>query len=259
MTTNPPQDGRFVWYELATPDKAAAQEFYRQLFDWNIHVEDMGLQQGQYPMFGPGQAWQGGMVTPQAGEPAHWMVYVTVPDVDVATTRVPALGGKVLAGPTDIPNVGRFSVVEDPSGAVILPFAFAHDAPPETPHPAPPGHFCWNELLTDRPKECAGFYTDLFGWGVETSEMPDTGTYWVFQRGERMECGMLAFPEQAAGHAPPHWLPYVAVADVDATVELAGELGARVYCQPTDIPQMGRFAVLADPQGAAFAVFENAG
>ena len=97
-----------------------------------------------------------------------------------------------------------------------------------------------------------------FIWTAQTDDMPGIGAYTVFRRGDRMEGGMLAMPEGAAGHTTPHWVPYVAVADVDASAGWVGAAGGVVHCKPTDIPGMGRFAVAADPHGASFAVFQNA-
>ncbi len=258
MSDSLPATGRFVWYELATPDKQASQEFYSELFGWQWHTEDLG-ELGRYPMAHTGEAWHAGLVTPQPDQPPCWSAHVSVPDVDRACEQAPQRGGRVLVPGRDIPAVGRMAVLADPSGATISVFAGSNPPPPELPDPAPVGFFCWNELLTADPAACESFYTGLFGYQVETSDMAEFGRYWVFRRGERMECGMMPLPPQAAeGGAPSHWLPYIAAADVAATAARVGELGGQVFCEPTDIPQMGRFAVCADPQGAVFAVFQNA-
>lgn len=122
----------------------------------------------------------------------------------------------------------------------------------------PRGRFCWYELLTSDPKGATDFYTKVVGWGTERWEggaMPYT--MWTTGRGPLG--GLLELPDEVkkAG-APPHWLAYVAVPDVDATVKEATRLGARILKEPTDIANVGRFAVVADPQGAVFAVFKSA-
>jgi len=109
--------------------------------------------------------------------------------------------------------------------------------------------------LTSDPKAASGFYKEIFSWNIESAEMGEMGTYWMYKRGPKEEAGMMKMPPQA--EAPPHWLPYIAVEDVDATSKKCEELGGRVYCQPTHIPKVGRFAVLADPEGASFAVFKG--
>lgn len=255
MSATPPPEGRFVWYELVTPDKDASKAFYADLLGWEWQDEDMG-DMGVYPMARTGEAFHCGLISPREGMPPHWMAYVTVADVDRACDQATELGGRVMLAGTDIPKVGRFAVLQDPGGAVILPFQGNNPPQPETPSPAPAGFFCWNELLTGDPAANEDFYTEIFGWTSESSEMPEMGAYWVFRRGDRMECGMMPMPAHAG--APPHWLPYVSVSDVQAAAERVTELGGKVYCQPTDIPDMGRFAVAADPHGAVFAMFQNA-
>lgn len=121
------------------------------------------------------------------------------------------------------------------------------------------GRFVWYELLTDDPGAASGFYTDLFGWGEELWE-GDGEPYTVWSAGDRMMAGAMKLPEEAkAQGAVPAWLPYMGTPDVDATVDRARELGAHVHMEPTDIPSVGRIAVLADPQGASFAVFRPEG
>jgi uncharacterized protein len=113
------------------------------------------------------------------------------------------------------------------------------------------GMFVWYEHLTGDVPGAIAFYGDVVGW--KTQPFGDTGyTMWVASQGPLG--GVMRFPEDAKG-APPHWMAHVQVADVDATASLAAKRGARVCKEPTDIPTVGRFAVLADPQGATFAVF----
>ncbi len=117
------------------------------------------------------------------------------------------------------------------------------------------GRFVWYDLLTTDPKSATTFYTKLIGWGTtqwEGSEFP----YTMWTIGEDSIGGIMELPDEVkAAGAPPHWLAYVAVPDVDATVKQAKKLGAKVHKEATDIPTVGRFAVLADPQGAVFAIF----
>lgn len=121
--------------------------------------------------------------------------------------------------------------------------------------PASPlrGRFVWHELTTHDPDAAARFYPGLTGWKVEP--YADNPSYRLWTVGGVPMGGLMALPdEQRRAGAPPAWLCYVGVPDVDATVRQATALGARVYVQPQTIP-VGRFAVLADPQGAAFAVY----
>jgi hypothetical protein len=120
------------------------------------------------------------------------------------------------------------------------------------------GRFLWYELMTGDPKAAQEFYTKAVGWGTQAWE-GSKPPYVMWTRGETPVGGLMELPEEARKQgAPPHWLAYVGTPDVDKTFEQAKGLGARVYVPPTDIPTVGRFAVLADPQGAMFAIFKPA-
>ena len=115
------------------------------------------------------------------------------------------------------------------------------------------GRFVWHELMTTDPQAAGAFYSKVLPWKTQPSGMPDY-TLWV--AGKTQTGGLMAQPESArqAG-APPSWLVYIGTPDVDATAAAAERLGGRVIKAPADIPNVGRFAVLSDPQGATFAVF----
>lgn len=118
-----------------------------------------------------------------------------------------------------------------------------------------PGTFCWNELLTGDVSSAAAFYTRLFGWTTRTMPAGTPREYTLFISGERELGGMMQPPAEGQG---PQWLSYVAVESVDRTLEAARGLGAQIHKPATDIPGIGRFAVLQDPTGAVFAVFQAA-
>lgn len=119
----------------------------------------------------------------------------------------------------------------------------------------PRGRFIWHELLTTDPEAARAFYTEIVGWGTAVWE-GEMGPYQMFARGETPYAGVMQLPDEAkAAGAPPHWLPYVAVPDVDAAAARTEELGGCVMVGPMEIPTVGRMAVLGDPQGATFAVY----
>ena len=112
--------GTFCWNELMTHDMGGARKFYTELLGWG--ASDMPMAGGQYTVFKAAEAQAGGMmkIDPKWGEvPSHWMAYITVDDVDASTKKAEKLGGKVIVQPTDIPTVGRFSVISDPTGATV--------------------------------------------------------------------------------------------------------------------------------------------
>lgn len=119
-----------------------------------------------------------------------------------------------------------------------------------------PGAFSWNELMTTDPAAAQRFYGQLFGWTFREQPMPE-GTYVVGAVGEAGICGIMKLTEQM-GPMPPAWGAYVTVADIEATLAQAKELGARVLAGPFEVPQVGRIAVIQDPQGAVINVIQYA-
>jgi len=117
------------------------------------------------------------------------------------------------------------------------------------------GRFCWYELMTTDPRAAEGFYSKVVGWRAEP--FPDGGPYTLWKKGEENVGGLMELPAEAkAGGAPPNWMAYVAVEDADATAARAAALGGKVELPPTEIPSVGRFAVLSDPAGAHFAIMQ---
>ncbi len=120
-----------------------------------------------------------------------------------------------------------------------------------------PGAFSWCELMTTDPQAAAAFYGKLFGWKMEA--MNATGMpYTVAKIGDAAIGGVMGMPPMAPAGMPPTWVPYVTVADVDALVKEVVSLGGKVHMPPTDIPTVGRFAVIADPTGATLNVITYA-
>jgi predicted enzyme related to lactoylglutathione lyase len=115
------------------------------------------------------------------------------------------------------------------------------------------GMFSWNELMTGDVESAKRFYTELLGWTFEEFQMGESGSYWVIKVGEEEVGGIMGTPPAAEG-VPPYWGLYITVDNVDVTAKKAEQLGAQVVVPPTDIPEVGRFAVLQDQQGAAFAI-----
>jgi predicted enzyme related to lactoylglutathione lyase len=115
-----------------------------------------------------------------------------------------------------------------------------------------PGQFCWNELLTTDLAGAKKFYRELLGW--ETKPFPKSPVdYTHFIKGDDMVGGLMKTMQPGV---PAHWVPYVVVEDVDASAKKAATLQAKVVLEPCDIPDVGRIAVLLDPQGAAIGLFK---
>jgi predicted enzyme related to lactoylglutathione lyase len=182
------------------------------------------------------------------------MTYVRVANLDTCLEAVKAGGGQVVIGPLPVPETGRFAVILDPQGAAVSPIELSD--PKDMPADGTPGSFCWDELHSKDPAQSKAFYSAAFGWEWDEKDMGPMGTYHTVRGGENGWAGCMQLPPEI--QAPAAWMPYVSVEDVDATHAKATELGASTYVPPSDIPGIGRFAVIADPVGAAIAVYTMA-
>jgi predicted enzyme related to lactoylglutathione lyase len=241
------EPGMFCWIELATNDAAASKTFYTSLFGWA--AKDMPIPDGVYTMLQKNGHDLGALY--QTKEiPPNWATYITVENADDAAKKAKDLGATIVAPPFDVMDIGRMALVADPQGATFALWqakkhigATIRD---ET------NTLCWNELMTSDIEEARAFYKSLFGWNLRVS-----AEYTEIDVGARPAGGMMQMPNDMRG-MPANWTPYFAVDDCDATVAKAKSLGAQVYVPPTDIATVGRFAVLADPQGASFDVIKLA-
>ena len=248
--------GTFCWVELGTTDSEAAKSFYTQLFGWD-HVDNPMGPDGVYTLLKLDGKDVGGLykMMPDMlaqGIPPHWLSYIYVSNADETAEKAKAEGATVMNGPFDVATLGRMAVIQDPTGAV-----FALWQPKDQKGAGiynVPNSFIWNELGTRDTQKAGEFYSKVFGWAQEG--FPGSPVeYTVFKNGDRGAGGMYQITPEM-GPVPPHWLVYFAVDDCDAKVQKATGLGARVMKPAEDIPGVGRFAILIDPQGAVFAILK---
>ena len=120
-----------------------------------------------------------------------------------------------------------------------------------------PGTFTWPELATTDQKAAVAFYRALLGWDINEQPIGPTEVYSMFTlRGKETAAAYTMRPEERQTGAPPHWNLYVTVPNVDEAVKKAESLGARVFAPPFDVMDAGRMAVLQDPTGAVFQVWQ---
>ena len=244
-------EAKFVWHELMTVDPKSAKEFYPKLFGWTFRDQEMGGH-GSYTMWMAGDRAVGGMmaIDKSHGFPSAWYGYATVPAVDAAARRAPQQGAKVLVPPTDVPDIGRFAMLQDAQGAVVSAFKpMGPDMEEEAPRV---GQFCWDELHTTDTKAACAFYGEVFGWKIQGEDMGGGfGMYHLLRWGEHERGGIVKSRDGVS-----RWYAYVLVDDVDALAKQAEKLGGKLVAPPMDIP-MGRFAMVVDPAGAPFALWKS--
>jgi predicted enzyme related to lactoylglutathione lyase len=182
--------------------------------------------------------------------PPFWATYIAADSADDTAARVVAAGGQVVVPPMDVMDFGRMAVFTDDSGVFFSVWQAGTHPGAELVNE--PGALAWNELNSRTAEEAKAFYGNVFGWTAETAESP-TMTYTQWYLDGRVIGGMLHMGPQIPAEVPAHWLVYFAVDDTDAAVAKVGELGGSVMVPPFDI-DAGRFAVVADPSGAHFAV-----
>lgn len=246
--------GTPCWVDLATPDLEAAEGFYGPLFGWEIPELPNSAEMGGYrrAKLG-GRDVAGAMPLMQEGQPPAWSTYISVDDADAISRAIQENGGTMIAEPMEVASYGRLAMFTDPEGAFFgiwqpLDFAGAELA-------NEPGCFGWNELGTRDTAAAKDFYTAVFGWGTQEEASERVGTYTVWKVGEEMVGGMLDISGFLPDEVPAHWLVYFTVENTDAAVETVKSGGGDVRMEPIDIP-VGRFAVVADPFGAVFAVMQ---
>ena len=253
--TPDPKPGSFCWVELGTTDNEAAKTFYTQLFGWEAEDHPMGPD-GVYTILKLDGKDVGGLYKLTAdmvgqGVPPNWMSYVATKNADETTEKAKAAGATIMNGPFDVYTLGRMSVIQDPTGAVFSIWQ-AKDNKGSTAW-AVPNAPVWNELGTGDTQKAGEFYSNVFGWTKQ--QFPGPMEYTVFNNDDKGIGGMYQITPEM-GPIPPHWLVYFAVEDADAAVQKAAGLGANVIKPAEDIPGVGRFAILTDPQGAVFALLK---
>ena len=243
--------GKFVWFEHHCTDSARAAKFYEALFGWRTEVMPMGPQ--KYSMIMNGSNGIGGFGKSAPGTHSRWMPYLSVNSVDDSFAQALRAGAKALMPPTDFGPVGRGATIADPTGAV---FSLWKSAEGDRPDPAktPAGEWVWNELWTNDPTKALAFYEGTFGFSHDSMDMGPAGMYTMLMK-DGVHRGGLA--RSVNPKAASTWLPYVEVADCDATAAKAGRLGGALLSAPADIPGVGRFAIVADPLGVAIAMLRG--
>jgi len=247
--------GSFCWLELAATEQNAAKQFYSSLFGWAINDFPMGPGE-VYTMFNlegrnAAAAFNMNQQMRAQGVPPHWMLYMAVTSADDTAAKAGQAGGKVVAPPFDVFEFGRMAALQDPTGA-----NFSVWQPKQhtgTGITAVPGTICWADLNTTDPARATAFYSGVFGWEIAPGQ--DNTGYLHIKNGAEF-IGGIPPAEHLPPNSPPHWMIYFYVEDCDAAAAKAKDLGAALHMAPSTIEKVGRMAIVADPQGAVFALFQ---
>ncbi|MFF7988667.1 VOC family protein [Kitasatospora xanthocidica] len=249
--TTPYATGTPCWVDLMAKDQQAALDFYRDLFGWQGQPGPAEF--GGYAVCeldGKAAAGIGAAMAPEGmpEPPTVWTSYLATTDAQATQDAIVSAGGTLLAPVMDVGNLGRMLIASDPQGAVFGVWQPGEFFGAQVVNQ--PSALTWNELHTSDIPAATAFYGAAFGIEIEPMEGADS--YWELRVGGRPVGGASLLANDPPG-TPAHWLTYFAVDDVDSTVDALVKRGGTVLAPPFDMVA-GRMSVVADPQGAAFAM-----
>ncbi|MFI2201833.1 VOC family protein [Streptomyces sp. NPDC020192] len=243
--------GSPVWLDLGSPDIDATTAFYGEVFGWRF--VSAGPEAGGYGFFQKDGATVAavGPLTEQGATPA-WMTYFNTADARATADAVTSAGGTVRAEPMSMGEVWMAQFT-DPQGAQFAVLQSGEGLGRTSENDA----LVWVELHVGDPEAAIAFYRGLFGWRSAQMQAPGM-TYRVLSiaDGDQQEGSFGGAAPLRGGQEQARWVPYFAVADVDATAARAENNGGTVLMPAADVPDVGRIAWLADPIGAVFAILK---
>jgi predicted enzyme related to lactoylglutathione lyase len=248
--------GVFCWVDLMAHDMEAAKRWYSQLFGWEMTPTDADMGYSNAMQGGEMVAGIGGMPDDMKakGVPSTWNSYAWTEDAAKVEAAAREHGANILMPTMQVGEYGSMACFMDPGGAVVGVWQ------PGTHRGAgivnKPNSLCWNELVTRDVEGMKSFYGKVLGWTYEAMPMGDFN-YEIVKVGERPNGGIMPMDGPMWEGIPSHWMVYFAVADADAMASKCETLGGKIMVPPTDM-SVGRFSVLADPQGAVFTVLKLA-
>jgi predicted enzyme related to lactoylglutathione lyase len=238
-----------AWVDLSSADPAASRAYYAKLFGWDIQVTP-DPQYGGYAIAKLGGRDVAGIGPKQSPEaPTSWNIYIGADNAAALADKVQAAGGRVIMPAFDVGDQGRMAVFQDPSGAFISAWQPRNMAGAE--YMAGTNTFGWAELNARGLDKAIPFYTQVFGWTTKTSQ--GAQPYTEFQLNGQSIAGGMEMNPMMPPQVPSYWMAYFTVEDVDAAFRTATDAGGREMLAPQDFPG-GRFAIVNDPQGAAFGL-----
>jgi uncharacterized protein len=251
--------GSFCWVELGTTDQAAAKKFYGSLFGWEAVDMPMGPS-GAYTFFklrgrDAGAGYQLSKEMLDHHVPPHWMLYISVQSADDASERIKKAGGEIEKGPFDVFDVGRMSVCADPTGSHFCIWQAKGEK--ANGIASVDGSFCWADLNTPDVAKASKFYNEVFGWQlIKDKNGKGNDDYIHIKNGEEFIGGIPPVHPNNP-RTPPHWLTYFLTSDCKGLTAKAKQLGAKAMLESMFMEEVGTIAILSDPQGAVFALYQS--
>lgn len=242
--------GELVWADLLTTDPQQAVDFYSTVFEWQPRVF---TDQNYIELSHDGRVicsvvlYEGDEAV--AGD-ARWLVSISVKDVDEAIQRAVENGGEVLKPAADLPDRGRYSVISDVQGAVLMLLrATGGDPGDDTPNYL--DEWAWAELWTNDPNSAVDFYKAITGYDSLRFPGADGGERIVLGTNGRARATVVTLPWD---DVEPNWLPYIPVADLSATLQRISDAGGTVLVKSGSSDSSVAVAIVMDPTGGVFAI-----
>jgi predicted enzyme related to lactoylglutathione lyase len=249
--TSPYATGTPCWVDLMAKNQQDAIDFYKDLLGWQGEVGSADA--GGYAVCtlgGKPVAGIGAIPTGQPEIPHVWTTYLAATDAPAMQDTIVSAGGTLIAPVMDVQNLGRMLIAADPQGAVFG--VWQAGTFPGAQIVNEPGALIWNELHTSDPLTAAAFYGDTFGMNFEPVDGVED--YWEIKVGGKTVGGATRLKDDPPG-TQPYWRTYFAVDDVDSTADALIRRDGTVLAAPFDMVA-GRMTVVADPEGAQFALIK---
>jgi uncharacterized protein len=243
-----------VWTDLSTSDPAAARDFYTKVFGWKVEVNP-DPQYGGYALAKAGGKDVAGIGPKQMEQqPSAWTVYIGTPNAAETAKKAEAAGAKIIAPVMEVGDQGHMAIIQDPTGAYLGLWQATNMQGAQSTGANSMG---WAELNARGFDKAESFYTKLFGWGQKKTAMTEgqLGDYTEFQLHGDSIAGGMEMNQMVPAEVPSYWMVYFNVDNVDKAFDKVIAEGGKEMLSPQDMPG-GRFAIVSDPQGAAFGLLK---
>jgi uncharacterized protein len=244
-------NGRFVWYELTTPDLDGAERFYGAVLGWQ--GRDAQVPGMRYSLMSAAGTDVAGAMSQMDDMSAAWLGYICVDDIDAAFAGTEKGGATTCIPVSPIPGVGRFTIQGDPAGGRFALIEYADEFPkPTVTACGTHGHGWWRELHTHDQNKALAFYEEQFGWGKgDAMDMGPIGVYQLLTPPGGGDPNGAMFNDR---DRPPFWMFYFWVDDIDAAHEAVLANGGKVVNGPMEVPGGAWVFEGRDPQGVTFSL-----